>query len=80
MASWVMNGNNKLLSFEKGSLRYDIKVDLFLFSKLRKYYDFDSIEVLVAKPKTSFHRTLIHHENAVLRFLSHFNRSSVDMN
>ena len=45
--------------------------------QLREFYDFGSMKVLFAKAKTRFDRTLIHHENAVLRFLSHINCNSV---
>ena len=45
--------------------------------QLREFYHFESIEVMFAKAKTRFDRGLTNHRNSVLRFLSHFNQSSV---
>ena len=38
--------------------------------QIREFYGYDSIEVIFAKAKTKFLRTLPYHANEILRFLS----------
>ena len=47
---------------------------------IREFYKYDSIEMLFAKARTRFERSLTSHSNHVLRFLSRFIPSSVDVN
>ena len=46
---------------------------------IREFYKHDSIEMLFAKARTRFERSLTSHSNHVLRFLSRFIPSSVDV-
>ena len=45
---------------------------------LRKFYQFDSIEVKFAKAKRRFESSIANHTNRVLRFLYNFTHQSSD--